>query len=100
MLLDKFTGDKNMEQENLSVLEIQILLKCDEDVFTKSALSQLFRKNSLLEKQKAIKRLAIQDLIIERALPKAGSSKVPVFYVLTEKGKKWIGNYKKNYPAV
>lgn len=88
-----------MEETILSVLEIQILLKCDGSIFTKSALSQLFRKNSLLEKQKAIKRLLIQDLIIERALPKTGSSKVPIFYSLTEKGKKWLGDYKKNYPV-
>ena len=89
-----------MTEATLNVLEIQILLKCSSGTFTKSALSQIYRQNSLLEKQKSIRRLVIQDLIIERSLPKQGCKKVPVFYVLTEKGKKWVADYKKNYPTI
>lgn len=85
---------------NLSVLEIQILLKCSEGTLTKSALSLIFRKHSLTEKQRAIKSLAIKDLIIEKALPKKGSVKVPIFYSLTEAGKKWVEDYIKNYPVI
>lgn len=86
---------------DLGILEIQILLKCSEGAFTKTNLSQIARnKYSLLEKQRIIKKLVAQDLIMEKALPKIGSTKVPVFYILTEAGKKWIDDYKKNYPIV
>ena len=53
----------------------------------------------LTEKQKAIRGLVIKDLLIERALPKIGTKKTPVFYTLTDAGKKWVEEYKKNYPA-
>ena len=99
MYLSISSGKKNMKKITLSTLEIQILLKCSKDTFTKSDLSRFFMKNSLLEKQKMIRRLIIQDLILEQALPKIGSKKIPIFYSLTEKGKKWVVDYKKNYPA-
>jgi len=86
-------------QTELSVLEMQILLRCEQGTFTKSDLSQLSRqKHSLTEKQKTIRRLIIQDLLTEKALPKIGTKKVPVFYSLTEAGKKWVKNYNGNYP--
>ena len=88
-----------MGKITLSTLEMQILLKCSKGTFTKSDLAKLSRKDSLLEKQKMIRHLIIQSLIIEQALPKIGSKKVPIFYSLTEKGKKWVANYKKNYPS-
>lgn len=88
-----------MEKTTLGILEIQILLKCSQGTLTKSALCQFSRNNSLLEKQKRIRNLIIQDLIIEQALPKIGCKKIPIFYSLTEKGKKWVTDYKKNYPS-
>jgi DNA-binding MarR family transcriptional regulator len=89
-----------METSNLSVLEIQILLKCSDGNFTRTDLSQIFRKYSVLEKQKTIKRLVARGLITERKLPKLGCKKIPVFYNLTKKGSEWIKDYKKSYPVV
>jgi len=89
-----------MEKTNLSTLEIQILLKCSAGTFTKSNLCQIFRKSSLLEKQRTIERLVMRDLIVERKVPKIGCKKVPVFYSLTKKGEGWVKTYKKSYPVV
>jgi hypothetical protein len=89
-----------MDKPDLNILEIQILLKCSEGAFTKTDLSQIFRKNSLLKKQKTIKRLVTRGLITEQKLPKIGCKKVPVFYNLTNKGNEWVGDYKKSYPVV
>jgi hypothetical protein len=89
-----------MKKHDLSILEIQILLKCSEGIFTKSVLCRFFRKNSLSEKQKTIKRLIARSLITEQKLPKIGSKKVPVFYNLTKKGGEWVKAYKKSYPVV
>lgn len=87
------------DTDNLNTLEIKILLSCSKGVFTKSALSQISKqKYSLIEKQKAVRKLIIQDLLIEKALPKIGSKKTPVFYSLTEAGKKWVKEYSANYP--
>ena len=87
-------------ETKLSILEIQILLKCSAGTFTKSNLCQIFRKNSLLEKQRTIERLVMRDLIVERKVPKIGCKKVPVFYNLTKKGSEWVKAYKKSYPVV
>jgi hypothetical protein len=83
----------------LDILEMQILLHCDEGLFTKSDLSRIARqKYSLANKQKAIQKLVSQGLLIEKALPKLDSKRIPVFYSLTDAGKKWVTEYKNNYP--
>jgi len=84
----------------LSSLEILILLKCDEQkgLISKTELSHSFRSYDTKAKEKATKNLSEQDLILVQELPKLGSTKIPVFYRLTEKGKKWVDEYNKNYP--
>lgn len=90
---------KGGNMETLGYLEIQILLHCDVGNFTKTDLSQIARrKYSLTEKQKAIRSLIIKDLLIEKVLPKIGTTRAPVFYCLTDNGKKWVKEYKRSYP--
>jgi len=86
--------------ETLGYLEIQILLRCDAGDFNKTDLSQIARRQySLTEKQKIIRGLIIKDLLIEKMLPKIGATRAPIFYFLTDNGKKWVDEYKKNYPS-
>lgn len=82
----------------LSTLEIKILLKCYAGLKSKSDITQSFRTCDKEERAKAINNLIANKLIIAQEMPKTGSNKTPVFYKLTENGKKWIEDYNKNYP--
>jgi len=84
----------------LSTLEILILLKCNKrsGLTSKTELSRSFRSRDIKEKEKAIKNLKEYNLILEQELPKPDSTKIPIFYKLTGKGKQWIDEYNKNYP--
>ncbi|CAL7961377.1 conserved hypothetical protein [Gammaproteobacteria bacterium] len=84
----------------LSSLDILILLKCDEKngVISKNDLGQVFRSYGTVAKERAIKKLKKYNLILVQKLPKLSSTKIPVFYKLTEKGKQWVDDYNKNYP--
>lgn len=85
----------------LNTLEIKILLKCDKcnaGLISKSDITQFFRASSREERVKAINSLIANKLLVAREMPKAGSNKTPVFYELTNDGKKWIDDYNENYP--
>lgn len=83
---------------NLSTLEIKILLKCSTGLKSKSDITQLFKPYDKEERAKAISSLIANKLLLAQEMPKIGSNKTPVFYKLTENGKKWIDDYNKNYP--
>lgn len=83
---------------DLNTLEIRILLKCNEKLLSRTYLAPLYNKYSLKERRKAIEHLIKEKYIIARELPKPGAKVVPVFYEITEKGKKWVRDYLDNYP--
>jgi len=84
----------------LSLLEVLIILKCSKQngLINRTELSRAFRRYDLKAKQKAIKNLTEQNLILVQELPRSGGRKIPVFYKLTDKGKQWVDEYNKNYP--
>lgn len=82
----------------LSALEIKVLLKCRYGLVSKSDITQFFRTKDKTERTKAIENLIAEKLITAQEMPKLGSNKTPVFYQITETGKKWIDDYNKNYP--
>ena len=83
---------------DLSTLEIRILLKCSQGLMSKSAFSQLSRKEGKTKKDEALNNLIKQGYILTRELPRLDSNKIPVFYEITEKGKQWVKKYLDNYP--
>ena len=83
---------------NLSTLEIKILLKCSEFLLSRSYLPQLYRRYNKKEREIAIKNLINHGLLLAQEMPKAGARKTPVFYKITDKGKKWLFDYNQNYP--
>lgn len=84
----------------LDSLEIFLLLKCNNQngLISKVELSQSYGNYSIEEKEKAIKSLARQNLIMIQELPKLGGRRMPNFYRLAGKGKKWISEYNKEDP--
>lgn len=82
----------------LSTLEIRILLKCDKKLLSRTDISQLYKKFTKTYRDAAIKTLLKHSLIEAIEKPKEGTSKVPIFYQITSKGKIWVKNYNKNYP--
>ncbi|NKB47450.1 MAG: hypothetical protein GKR77_06645 [Legionellales bacterium] len=51
------------------------------------------------ERQQCMEGLLKDDLIEMRVLPKANTRKSPTFYYITDKGKKWLADYEKNFPG-
>jgi len=86
---------------DLSTLEIKILLRCDKcnaGLVSKSDITQFFRTSSKEERGRAIDSLMANKLLLAQEMPRIGSNKTPVFYKLTENGKKWVDDYNENYP--
>ncbi len=83
---------------NLSPLEIHILLKCKQKLLSRSALSQIRRKESKTNREKAISNLIKQGLINVLELPHPDATITPVFYEITDKGKAWVKDYLDSYP--
>jgi hypothetical protein len=90
--------DGTIMEINLSALEIRILLKCSQELMSKTAFSQLSRQDGKAKKEKALNNLIKQDYIVAKELPRLGSNKTPVFYEITDKGRKWVKQYLDNYP--
>jgi hypothetical protein len=83
---------------DLNTLEIRILLKCYEGMLNKTDVTQIYFKHSMEVRSRAIATLSERGFIHALELPKPGSKKVPVFYEITDKGKRWVKNYLDNYP--
>ena len=83
---------------NLSPLEIHILLTCEQKLLSRSALSQIRRKESKANREKAISNLITQGLIKKIELPHPDATITPIFYEITDKGRTWLTDYLDNYP--
>lgn len=83
---------------DLNTLEIRILLRCDEGMLNKTDITQIYSKYSKEERSKAITSLIEGGFIHSLELPKPGVRKIPVYYEITDKGKKWVKEYLDNYP--
>lgn len=82
---------------NLSALEIRILLKCDERPLVRGKLTQVYKKSSIEEREKAINNLKARQYIVQKALPKPSTRTVPIFYEITDKGRAWVKEYMATY---
>jgi len=82
----------------LSSFEVLLLLKCKNQngLISKPELIQSCGNYNIAEK--AIKSLARQNLIMIHELPKLGGKKMPTFYRLAGKGKKWVREYSNDDP--
>ena len=83
---------------DLSVLEIRILLKCDEKTVSKRDITRFYHKHPKVDREQAIANLITRGLLLAQELPKANAKKTPTFYSLTEKGREWVQAYEANYP--
>ena len=84
---------------NLDTLEIQILLKCYEKPVNRTYITRTFFRHKIDDREKALSKLIESNLIISRKMPKPGAAKIPIFYQITDEGKKWISNYLEHYPT-
>ena len=82
----------------LNTLSIRILLKCSNGIVKNRDVSQFYHRESKKNRDKALKGLIEKDYINKLILPKPGTNKPPIFYEITEKGKKWVVEYTKSYP--
>ncbi len=87
-----------MKHDQYSVLEIRILLKCDEQPLSKRRISQLYSKFKKVERDTALAHLVDEGLLVSKVMPKPGTRKNPTFYFLTEKGVRWVKNYQASFP--
>ena len=87
-----------MSQSELSVLERRILFRCQKSLLGKSYLSQLYVRYSKIERDAAIKQLIKQRLILAKEMPKPNTTRTPIFFEITKKGKQWVAEYMANYP--
>ena len=81
-----------------TTLQIKILLKCAGPL-SKRAVTQVFSKHKKPERDQAIDELINKGFLEAKELPKPGAKKTPVFYMLSSKGEKWVGEYSANYPT-
>lgn len=84
---------------DLTPLEIRILLKCYENPLGKKDISQFYRARSHADRKQAIQNLIENGLVLSKQMPKPNSKKIPIYYLITDSGKKWILNYIKNFPS-
>lgn len=82
----------------LDTLEIRILLKCSEGLLKRNYVSQLYKKYTAAQRTTAINRLIKNGFIKAKEFPKPGAKITPVFYEITEQGRKWVKEYLENYP--
>lgn len=65
---------------------------------SKSDASNLYKKFGKAHREEEVTQLINAGMIIEKAMPKIGVNKTPVFYFLTADGQKWVEEYHANYP--
>lgn len=88
-----------MSRLDTNPLEIRILLKCNERPLGKKEISQLYRTYDSTERLTAIENLINGGLILSKQMPKPNSKKIPTYYWITDKGKKWVQEYIENLPS-
>ncbi len=89
-----------MPNYSFSSLQIRLLLKCEQEPMTKSNVSKLYKKLEKDRRVEEITELIKAGMLTEKAMPKIGVNKTPVFYFLTEEGKNWVDQYHANYPRI
>ena len=82
----------------LETLEILILLKCSKKLLSRTYITRNLFKYPKIEREKALKNLINQGLIIAKEMPKPDAVKIPIFYKITDEGKAWVKDYLDNYP--
>jgi DNA-binding PadR family transcriptional regulator len=70
-----------------------MLLALYEGQLTKTDLTTRFRSVSAAEREKLINKLVKDGLVEGELRPTPNSRKTPLFYFLTDSGKKWVANY-------
>jgi len=88
-----------MKMACLTPIEIRILLKCSESPLAKKEISQLYRTYTHEDRTLAINNLIENNFILSKYMPKPGSKKIPIYYWITDIGKKWVSEYIKNFPS-
>lgn len=87
-----------MIDTNFSLFQIRILLKCVENPLSRYYISNSYRKYTATEREAWLQDLVKKGFLIEKALPKPNTNKIPVFYFITDKGRQWVEKYQENYP--
>jgi transposase-like protein len=83
----------------LPPLAIRILQKCAEQTVSKTAVTQYYKKHTKEEREEAVRLLLEEQYIIAQVMPRPDTRKAPTFYVISDKGRKWLKEYYKMYPA-
>lgn len=86
--------------EELTGLEIKILLKCAKQAVSKTVLSNSFRTASLVQRYEAAEKLVKLGFVKESERPNPTATvvrKTPVLYEITQKGRDWVVQYHKKY---
>jgi hypothetical protein len=84
--------------KELTPMQIRFLLWCVKRPISKTDVTKIYRQYSIEERDECIQGLLDSNLVEMRVLPKANARKSPTFYYITDKGKKWLTEYEKNFP--
>ncbi len=82
-----------MEKITISTLSIRILLKCHEKPVSMHNVSQFYKPFPKEERDKAIAELIKNHFIDTRMIPKPNTRRTPTYYLITDKGIKWVKEY-------
>ena len=70
-------------KEDLSILEIKILLKCSQKILSRTYITSFYFRYPPAEREKALNNLIKNSLIVKRQLPKPKAARTPIFYEIT-----------------
>ena len=77
-----------------SLVQVRMLLALDsKGQLTKTGLTTRFRSVNANEREKLINQLVKDGLVEGELRPTPNSRKTPLFYFLTDLGKKWVADY-------
>ncbi len=79
--------------EDLTALEVKLLLRCRAQPLSKFQISQAFKRVPLPSRQEVLYGLVTKGYLSERRMPKPGARKTPTYYFITAKGEAWVDNY-------
>lgn len=81
----------------LNTLEMHLLLKCDEGLLGRTAVTQIYKKYPASERTAAIKNLLKKGYLAIKILMLPGSRRMSEFYEITEQGRQWVNSYREDY---
>jgi len=89
-----------MSEHPFSALQVRLLFKCAMKPMSRSEFSNfhLYKKSDPVERKRAVEQRIQQELLIAKPMPRDGVNKILTFYFVTDKGQKWIEEYRANYP--